>query len=98
MSHMPDSTGTLRAAIGQMKPTGERGGGCVAGVDERMCNTMVRWCRLVRRVHYEVEAERLEQATRAMADLATQWNRRLVTIKRLAEAAHAAAGGQKRKR
>src|ERR1700679_211233 len=34
-----------------------------------------------------VEADRLDQATRAMADLAAQWDRRLATIKRLAEAA-----------
>jgi hypothetical protein len=38
-----------------------------------------------------VEADRLDQATRAMADLAAQWDRRLDTIKRLAEAAHAKA-------
>ena len=44
-----------------------------------------------REVLYRVEAGRLDQATRAMADLAAQWNRRLATIKRLAEAAHAQA-------
>ena len=44
-----------------------------------------------REVLYQVEAGRLDQATRAMADLATQWDRRLATIKRLAEAAHAQA-------
>jgi ArsR family transcriptional regulator, cadmium/lead-responsive transcriptional repressor len=43
-----------------------------------------------REVLYQVEADRLDQATRAMADLAAQWDRRLATIKRLAEAAHAA--------
>jgi len=32
-----------------------------------------------------------QQATRAMADLAAQWDRRRGTIKRLAEAAHAEA-------
>ncbi len=42
-----------------------------------------------REVLYQVEADRLDQATRAMADLAAQWDRRLTTIKRLAEAAHA---------
>jgi DNA-binding transcriptional ArsR family regulator len=42
-----------------------------------------------REVLYQVEADRLDQATRAMADLAAQWDRRLATIKRLAEAAHA---------
>lgn len=42
-----------------------------------------------REVLYRVEAGRLDQATRAMADLATSWDRRLASIKRLAEAAHA---------
>ena len=41
-----------------------------------------------REVLYQVDAERLDQATRAMAELASQWDRRLNTIKRLAEAAH----------
>ena len=41
-----------------------------------------------REVLYQVEAGRLDQATRAMADLAARWDRRLGTIKRLAEAAH----------
>jgi ArsR family transcriptional regulator, cadmium/lead-responsive transcriptional repressor len=42
-----------------------------------------------REVLYQVEADRIDQATRAMADLAAQWDRRLATIKRLAEASHA---------
>ena len=42
-----------------------------------------------REVLYQVQAGRLDQAARAMADLAAQWDRRLATIKRLAEAAHA---------
>jgi hypothetical protein len=42
-----------------------------------------------REVLYQVEADRLDQATRAMAELAAQWDRRLSAIKRLAEAAHA---------
>ncbi len=42
-----------------------------------------------REVLYQVEADRLDQATRAMAELAAQWDRRLDAIKRLAEAAHA---------
>jgi DNA-binding transcriptional ArsR family regulator len=42
-----------------------------------------------REVLYQVEAGRLVQATRAMADLAAQWDRRLDAIKRLAEAAYA---------
>jgi ArsR family transcriptional regulator, cadmium/lead-responsive transcriptional repressor len=44
-----------------------------------------------REVLYHVNADRLDQATRAMAELARQWDRRLDTIKRLAEAAHAQA-------
>jgi ArsR family transcriptional regulator, cadmium/lead-responsive transcriptional repressor len=46
-----------------------------------------------REVLYQVEADRLDQATRAMADLAAQWDRRLGTIKRLAEAARPAPAG-----
>jgi len=42
-----------------------------------------------RDVLYRVDADRLDQATRAMVDVARQWDRRLDTIKRLAEAAHA---------
>jgi DNA-binding transcriptional ArsR family regulator len=42
-----------------------------------------------REVLYQVEADRLDQAARAMAELASQWDRRLGAIKRLAEAAYA---------
>jgi DNA-binding transcriptional ArsR family regulator len=42
-----------------------------------------------REVLYQVEAGRLDQAIRAMAQLAAQWDRRLAAIKGLAEAAHA---------
>jgi ArsR family transcriptional regulator, cadmium/lead-responsive transcriptional repressor len=42
-----------------------------------------------REVLYQVQADRLDQATRAMADLAAQWDRRLSAIKWLAETAHA---------
>jgi DNA-binding transcriptional ArsR family regulator len=42
-----------------------------------------------REVLYQVDAARLDQATRAMAEIASQWDRRLDTIKRLAESAHA---------
>lgn len=42
-----------------------------------------------REVLYHVETERLDQATRAMAEVAAHWDRRLAAIKRLAEAAHA---------
>jgi ArsR family transcriptional regulator, cadmium/lead-responsive transcriptional repressor len=42
-----------------------------------------------REVLCQVQAERLDQAAQAMAELAAQWDRRLAMIKRLAEAAHA---------
>jgi ArsR family transcriptional regulator, cadmium/lead-responsive transcriptional repressor len=42
-----------------------------------------------REVLYQVRAGRLDQAVRAMAQLAAQWDRWLGTIKRLAEAEHA---------
>jgi ArsR family transcriptional regulator, cadmium/lead-responsive transcriptional repressor len=41
-----------------------------------------------REVLYQVEADRLDQATRAMAEVAAQWDRRLAAIKRIAETAH----------
>jgi ArsR family transcriptional regulator, cadmium/lead-responsive transcriptional repressor len=44
-----------------------------------------------REVLFRVDADRLDQATQAMADVARRWDRRLATIKRLAEAAHAEA-------
>jgi DNA-binding transcriptional ArsR family regulator len=44
-----------------------------------------------REVLFRVEPDRLHQATRAMADVAAQWDRRLAAIKDLAEAAHAEA-------
>jgi DNA-binding transcriptional ArsR family regulator len=47
-----------------------------------------------REVLYRVDADRLDQATRAMVEVARQWDRRLDTIKRLAEAAHAQAQAQ----
>ncbi|HWE65183.1 MAG TPA: metalloregulator ArsR/SmtB family transcription factor [Acidimicrobiales bacterium] len=49
-----------------------------------------------REVLYRVEAGRLDQATRAMADRAAQWDRRLAAIKRLAEAAHEEAKKKRR--
>jgi ArsR family transcriptional regulator, cadmium/lead-responsive transcriptional repressor len=42
-----------------------------------------------REVLYQVQAGRLDQATQAMAQLAAHWDRRLGTIKRLAESSHA---------
>jgi DNA-binding transcriptional ArsR family regulator len=44
-----------------------------------------------REVLYQVNPERLDQAARAMADLSREWDGRLITIKRLAEATHAQA-------
>jgi DNA-binding transcriptional ArsR family regulator len=43
-----------------------------------------------REVLFGVDADRLHHATRAMAELAAQWDGRLDTIKRLAEKTHAA--------
>lgn len=42
-----------------------------------------------REVLYRVDVRRLDQATRQMTDLAAQWDRRLNSIKRIAEAAYA---------
>ncbi|MGH3170507.1 MAG: ArsR/SmtB family transcription factor, partial [Trebonia sp.] len=42
-----------------------------------------------REVLCRAQAERLDQAAQAMAELAARWDRHLVMIKRLAEAAHA---------
>jgi DNA-binding transcriptional ArsR family regulator len=42
-----------------------------------------------REVLYRIDADRLDQATNAMAELARQWDRRLDRIKRLSEAVHA---------
>jgi DNA-binding transcriptional ArsR family regulator len=42
-----------------------------------------------REVLYQVQAGRLDEAARAMTEIAAQWDRRLGTIKRLAEMAHA---------
>ena len=44
-----------------------------------------------REVFFRVDADRLDQATQAMAAVARQWDHRLATIKRLAEAAQAEA-------
>jgi DNA-binding transcriptional ArsR family regulator len=44
-----------------------------------------------REVLYQVEAERLNQATRAMAELAARWDQRLALVRQLAETAHAEA-------
>lgn len=44
-----------------------------------------------REVLYRADAARLDQASQALAQVAQRWDRRLAAIKRLAEAAHAAA-------
>ena len=49
-----------------------------------------------REVLYQIQAGRLDQATRAMAQLASQWDRRLGTIKRRAETAHAESKNRNR--
>ena len=43
-----------------------------------------------REVRYEVDEQRLAEATQALAQVANRWDRRLRAIKRLAEQAHAA--------
>lgn len=55
---------------------------------------LVRRRKQGREVLFQVEPDRLHQATRAMTELATQWDRRLNAIKRLAEATHAEAKRQ----
>jgi DNA-binding transcriptional ArsR family regulator len=41
-----------------------------------------------REVRYRIRPARLDEASRAMADVAHTWDRRLQAIKRLAEATH----------
>ena len=45
-----------------------------------------------REVRFRVDPARLDQATRAMARLAKEWDRRLLAIKRMAEASHQQQG------
>ena len=42
-----------------------------------------------REVHYRINVDRLDTATRSLSALAASWDRRLLRIKRLAEAAQA---------
>jgi DNA-binding transcriptional ArsR family regulator len=42
-----------------------------------------------REMHYHVNIDRLDDATRSLSALASAWDRRLLRIKRIAEAAHA---------
>jgi ArsR family transcriptional regulator, cadmium/lead-responsive transcriptional repressor len=57
---------------------------------------LVRGRKQGREVLYQVQADRLDEATRAMAEQAARWDTRLAAIKRLAEAAHARATEQAR--
>jgi ArsR family transcriptional regulator, cadmium/lead-responsive transcriptional repressor len=52
---------------------------------------LIKRRKLGREVLYEIQNDRLGQASRAMTDLAAQWDQRLVRIKRIAEAAHSKA-------
>jgi DNA-binding transcriptional ArsR family regulator len=52
--------------------------------------------RAGREVRYRVAPARLDEAARAMASVASEWDRRLRAIKRIAEAAHARAKAAKR--
>jgi DNA-binding transcriptional ArsR family regulator len=50
---------------------------------------LIRRRKQGREVLYQADADRLDEAARAMAEVASQWDRRLDNIKRLAEGAHA---------
>ncbi len=41
-----------------------------------------------REMHYRIDIDRLDDATRLLSELASTWDRRLLRIKRLADAAH----------
>jgi DNA-binding transcriptional ArsR family regulator len=49
-----------------------------------------------REMHYRINLDRLDDATRSLSELASTWDRRLLRIKRLAEAAHAERRRRKR--
>ena len=51
-----------------------------------------------REVLFRVDPGRLDEATRALAQVAADWDRRLAAIKRLAEAAHREGEGRSRRR
>src|SRR5262249_59897675 len=42
-----------------------------------------------RELHFRVNVDRLDDTARSLSELASAWDRRLLRIKRLAEAAHA---------
>ncbi|HEX5506176.1 MAG TPA: metalloregulator ArsR/SmtB family transcription factor [Thermomicrobiales bacterium] len=54
---------------------------------------LVEGRRRGREVRYVVRPARLDDATRALARVAAEWDGRLAAIKRLAEAAHGARAG-----
>ena len=49
---------------------------------------LVTRAREGREVRFAVDAQRLDEATRGMTQLAAEWDRRLQSIKRIAETAH----------
>ena len=57
---------------------------------------LVRRRKQGREVLHRIDADRLDEATHAMTAVAAQWDRRLVAIKQLAEAAHGESKKQKR--
>ena len=49
--------------------------------------------RTGREVRFSVRPDRVDRARRQMAQIASRWDQRLVSIKQLAQEAHRAAGG-----
>ena len=54
---------------------------------------LVKSRREGREVRYSVRPDRLDEVTRSMAEVAATWDKRLQTIKRLAEARHRSGAG-----
>jgi DNA-binding transcriptional ArsR family regulator len=57
---------------------------------------LVTRSRQGREVRFAVDPQRLDEATRAMTQLAAEWDRRLQSIKRIAEVAHRNRRAEKR--
>lgn len=53
---------------------------------------LVKARRVGRELRYTVRDDRLDQARRQMAQIASRWDKRLAAIKQIAEAAHKATG------
>jgi DNA-binding transcriptional ArsR family regulator len=53
---------------------------------------LVKARRAGRELRYTVRDDRLDQARRQMAQIASRWDKRLAAIKQIAEAAHKATG------